>query len=78
MVLLPISGASLQTGYSGPYVIEKVSDYDYIVATQDHACRNACHIKMLKPYVREGTVSDISHAGEVKVVMELSSAEVSG
>lgn len=51
LVLLPIPGASLQARYSGPYVIEKVSDYDYIVATPDHARRNRlCHISMLKPY----------------------------
>ena len=54
MVLLPIVGHSLQARFSGPYTIaEKVGDVDYVVNTPDRQKkRRACHVNMLKPYIR--------------------------
>lgn len=51
LVFLPIPGSSLQTRYSGPYLIqEKVGDRDYFEGAPDRHRRNClCHISMLKP-----------------------------
>lgn len=76
LVLLPISGSSLQARYSGPYVVqEKVSECDYVVATPDHRRRNQlCHVNMLKPYLEQESVS--TSPVVLKPVVAISGAEV--
>ena len=52
LVLLPITGHTLQARYHGPYVVtQKVSDVDYIIATPDRRKQHQlCHVSMLKRY----------------------------
>ncbi|XP_043962798.1 uncharacterized protein LOC122825436 isoform X2 [Gambusia affinis] len=52
LILLPIPGSSLETKFSGPYVVEKkLSETNYIVQTPDR-CRKTrlCHVNMIKLY----------------------------
>ena len=52
LVLLPISGSSLQARYFGPYVVDrKINDLNYVIATPDRRkSKQLCHINMLKAY----------------------------
>ncbi|XP_073809789.1 uncharacterized protein [Danio rerio] len=52
LVLLPVSGGSLQARYSGPYEIKrKLSDRDYVIHTSDRRkSLRVCHVNMIKPY----------------------------
>lgn len=52
LVLLPLPGSSLQSQFSGPYMVErKISDTDYVVQTPDWKRKSrVCHINILKRY----------------------------
>ena len=52
LVLLPVSGNTLQARYQGPYMVKKkVSDVDYVVHTPDRKKKHQlCHINMIKQY----------------------------
>lgn len=57
LALLPIPGSSLQSRFTGPYIIErKVCETNYVLKTPDHRKKTRmCHINMLKPYhARDG------------------------
>ena len=73
LVLLPLSGSSLQSRFSGPYTVErKISETDYVVQTPDRKRKSrVCHINMLKCYFSR--VSD-SPASPVAPVMSVSAA----
>lgn len=58
LILLPVSGSSLSTKFSGPYVVEKkLSETNYVIKTPDRRRRSRmCHINMMKRYCsREGS-----------------------
>ena len=51
LVLFPVVGNPLQAKYSGPLVVKKISDTNYLVKTPDrHKETQVCHINMLKAY----------------------------
>lgn len=52
LVLLPLTGSTLQAQYSGPYVIDhRVGECDYLVKTPDRKRKTRlCHVNLLKPY----------------------------
>ena len=52
LVLLPLTGSTLQAQYSGPYVIDhQVGECDYLVKTPDRKQKmRLCHVNLLKPY----------------------------
>lgn len=52
LVLLPLPGSSLQSKFSGPYVVErKISDTDYVIGTPDRKRKTrVCHVNMIKKY----------------------------
>ncbi|XP_043968384.1 uncharacterized protein LOC122828679 isoform X1 [Gambusia affinis] len=51
LILLPIPGSSLETKFSGPYVVEKkLSETNYIVQTPDRRKTRLCHVNMIKLY----------------------------
>ena len=50
--MLPVPGNPLNSRFCGPYVIEKLTDLNYVVVTPDRRKKTQlCHINMLKPYV---------------------------
>lgn len=63
LVLLPLSGYSLEARFCGPYEVEKkLSDTDYVVKTPDRRKKaRVCHVNMLKLHV----VRDESHGPDV-------------
>lgn len=71
-------GSALQACYCGPYVVrEKVSDWDYIIATPERRQKSRlCQINMWKPYLNRESVPQSPVSTEGKVVAALSSAEM--
>ena len=52
LALLPVPANLLNSGFFGPYVIEKkLSDLNYVVVTDRCKQTQLCHINMLSPYV---------------------------
>ena len=53
LVLLPVSGFSLQAKFSSPYIIDKKwGETDYADATPDRGRKTpVCYMNMVKPYV---------------------------
>lgn len=51
-VLEPLPGSSLQSRFSGPYVVERrLNDADYVIHTPDRKRKSrVCHINMLKRF----------------------------
>ena len=52
LALLPVPGSSLQSRFTGPYIIEKkVNETNYVLRTPNRRRKTRmCHINMLKPY----------------------------
>lgn len=67
---LPLPGSSLQSQFSGPYLVErKINDTDYGVQTPDQKRKSrVCHVNMLKHYFSRESVTLKSHAVSVMAV----------
>ena len=54
LALLPVPANLLNSGFFGPYVIEKkLSVLNYVVVTDRCKQTQVCHINMLSPYVEK-------------------------
>lgn len=70
LILLPVSGSTLSTKFSGPYVVEKkLSDTNYVIKTPERRRRSRmCPVNMMKQfYSREvqngsSTIQDVQTA----------------
>ncbi|KAL6471399.1 hypothetical protein MHYP_G00200490 [Metynnis hypsauchen] len=77
LALLPMSGSTLQTRFSGPYEVQqKLSPTNYVLTTPNRRRKSRiCHINMLKPYVDR--LADMSATASAQLPVPLPVASVS-
>lgn len=69
MALTPIVGSPFQANYSGPFLTEKLSDLNYLIATPERRkASRFCHVNLLKPYYKHD-----GDGGDVRPVLAISS-----